>query len=442
MTSRTRTGFTLVEILVVVAIIAVLVGILLPAVQSARDSAMVGVSKTNSKQLHQNMINYESTYNRIWTGCPDNLAEVNFTLGGSGSNGVYTGSMTPAYSLGRNAAQALDEWMDNRIDWNNEIAWADFSVGVNWGEGSIGGGSYSWAWAGGGVGEFMLPITWATGKTQGTSGMRGLGTFRFVNSYQLSRDVGGPTEKIHFAPKDQIVNDYLRSKGCNETDSDACDPEMQTLDLTTIWGSAGSMRGVPSSYCISPAMMFSPKVFQYKDGAGDDGNGFTQGARDPMSIAGGFRTPSTSQARYPSLKSMLCEHHMLQNNSYDYGQYWDRHGGIWMEDELVYDGVHPYLFNAHFDSEPVCSTVDGSTRLMSINKMRQDDAYVNNQTHLGNQPTDDGLWHRGTPDGRRGYFGEYGRMQNADAATSASMTSAGGHIYTLGGTYGRETLGK
>lgn len=49
--TRKRTGFSLVELLVVVSIIAVLVGLLLPAVQSARDSSRRTACASNLRQL-------------------------------------------------------------------------------------------------------------------------------------------------------------------------------------------------------------------------------------------------------------------------------------------------------------------------------------------------------------------------------------------------------
>ena len=247
-------GFTIVELLMVISIIALLIGILLPAIGKARDKARTTTSLSNLRQLAV----AHNAYAGDWEDSQLSLARYNISA--YGDMDVY----------------------------NQEIG---FTGNLTTGHPPLLAG-----WANGGLWAYWPAIPgdyWAVDPIgfPGPAGADCFGWFRLPSVAQFNQYVNGRWyDKIFYAPKDPF---FTAIEPCLDHPGDFaplpdCNPP--------IW----------TTYCLSPAALFSPDVLAYNEQTNEYWT-------DPWDLPGGHRTPTMGSIRYPTLKTHMLEHPWLQN---------------------------------------------------------------------------------------------------------------------------------
>lgn len=396
-------GFTIVELLVVISIIALLVGILVPAVQKARETAQVTQSKSNIHQVMISLQTYASDHNdRNFTTAPDNLSSGDRT-GMSIGQAISALSGGLAYPLGISLG-----------------SYGDDTGGVIWFISTDG-------WYGSETGG-VAPYCFKTGLTTSSNGKTGYGVWRYPNALQVAEYMEGDTlHSAYFAPKDTVPLKAIED--CDDMTGSYC----PTTEM--IGGGApikSNLLAIPSSYTMAPGMMYHPAVYQWNIFAG-------QTPTDPMNIPRGFKPPSIDQTRYPSHKSWLMEHHWLQNNSGN--ECGRRFSGTWFLDGTgCYDGCEPTHFNAHPDSEPVTVFADGSSKTYSVNDFIIDSG----RSKQDNPPGDVlGLYLESSNMAAYGFdngAGEYFADTTSEIQSGGSPLKWSGHTHTKFGVKGRDKI--
>ena len=404
-----RKGFTIIELLVVVAIIGLLVAILLPAIGKARESAQTTQSSSNLRNIGSAAAVYGVDFqDRQWSAISEEYGRFQNTCG--------------TWAASRCSGQLTLGFGKDPANPNGQIPQGFFipqSTACN-GKSPAADCKYIQAY-------------WPCDFQKSTGNF---GSFRLMNAKSFNKYVGGRFyDQIFFAPKDRLVLQQVAElKGDQDGD---------------FFGTEKNV--VLSSYCWSPAAMWSPDVLG------------RSGFKSPTLATnqGAFRSPAAGLARYADLKTRVIEHSWLQNkpNGLD-----EMTGSKWYDlDGKNPDQVssfvkgrstpqtatlsQPWWFNEASMSAPNALFFDGHVGVCSVLDAIDADARVGFQNaNLATKPPAQfmGTFVRkgGVPTLANSYqWGCYDNVcMNNPKANAPPGYGAGYHILTIDGILGRDIL--
>jgi prepilin-type N-terminal cleavage/methylation domain-containing protein len=381
------TGFTLIELLVVISIIALLIGILLPALGRARDSALQSTSLSNLRQISSGLGAYAGDWNdRQPTLMMDDACQADLGSCVSDANSYIASIGCPA--------QPILGWMNDN---GTRALWGYW----------IGNGSDADC-------SFGDPNNWGIALPMGCSSR--VGFFRQLNMKIFAQYMNNRYyDKVFYAPKDtkklERVENFINS------------PDEFNYNGVIEW----------PTYCYSPAAMFAIDVMEPGENCGGTGDVSDRMCTpcDPNDGGGpaGLKSPPVGAAHYPDLKTRVLEETWLQNAPSDINP-------------LFTGGQTPFKFNQGIRSAPCTLFFDGAVRVMGVQEAVKANQRARRQgddpSNFGNEEDNEvpSLWLEtlccgGATDG---YYMDQG-YGFEDERTSY-------HIMTRGGIVGRDTMGE
>jgi len=311
MKQQNRRGFTIVELLVVVSIIALLIALLLPAVQKGRDKALISQSVANLKNLASSNEVYAGDWgDRQFTAIPDDV-------------GLVQGNCTTYLAQIACPPQQFLGWEVNGAIWGYFLGSSGKCAQFGWPE-----ACYNWI--------IYIPFQFGTAGNPG--GGNAFGSFRMPGVKSFHAYINDRFyDTTLYAPKDVVAYNNVSKYFTNAAEF--------TYDGSTY---------EDSTYCWSPAAMWDPKVLG-RNTATLNGNSYT----NPNTLPSAFRSPAVSRCKYPSLKTRMIEHNWLQNTP----------------DQFVNPnfagGKTPWFFNHGYNSAPAALFFDGHIELVGCQRAMQ-----------------------------------------------------------------------